>query len=111
MSEAEGGGLTTEDHESDDVSGPFRELQLNARAPRERHQGDSGKGEKYTHGAEGNVGGVSRAGGEVERTVEARDCSCESDEHLAERRVDLDVHRQSNEIEMVGGDGTYVEEE
>lgn len=92
------------------MSGPLCELQLDTRAPCERDQGDSRESEEDTHCAKGDVGGVNGAGGEVEGSVEARDCSCESDEHLAERRVDLQVYYQSQVGETVGY-GPHVEKE
>lgn len=97
---------TTEDHQRDNVGAPLREAQLHRGPPGERHHRNAGQREEHAHRLIRDVVGVHRAGGVVERAVEASERTGEADEHLAERGMHVEeegpVQVESAELAKVG---------
>lgn len=80
---------TGQDHDGNDVPAPFREPQLDRGPPRERNHRNSGEREHDPHRVEWDVVRVCGARGEIERAIEPGQSAGETDEHFAERGVDL----------------------
>jgi hypothetical protein len=67
------------------------EAKLDGSAPCQRHHGHARQSHEDAHGSIGNVIWVCGARGVVEGAVEAGEDAGQTDEHLAQRRVHIEI--------------------